>query len=379
MCEKLRKLVVFSNDPIIEYYNKGEIKERYYNPCNYFHEIHLISFSDEDIEVIKVQTLAGTAKLWIHPIGKFRPFGIFSQKKKILQLIKDICPDVIRAYNPQIQGYFAISVGKTLKIPVVISLHADYSPYHDYSIKGIRAFAPQNFFNWWIIIPYVISKADKIILAYQFLEYQIKRCGRADYTLIYNRINTEKFFRTFSEKNKNTTLHILCVGNQIPGKNPENLIKAIRDLPVHMTLIGNGPLHQYLQNLAKQLTISEKIEFIEAVPHSHIHSYYSKADIYAIPIEYGGISIPVLEAMASSLPLVVPKPKWESEPELVGDIALVVENTPEGFKKAFQTLIGNPKLREDLAKKGRLRALEVDGGIMEQKEEELYEKLILSA
>lgn len=371
-----KKLVVFSNDPIIEYYNKGEIKERYYNPCNYFTEVHLISFSDNDIDPKKVQILAGTATLLIHPVGKFKPFNIFSQKKVILELIKSISPDVIRAYNPQIQGYFAISIGKSLKIPVVISIHADYSPYHDYKIMGIKAFTPQNFLNWWIILPYVISRADKIILLYQFLEYQLRRCNRSDYSIIYNRIDTEKFFREVNEKSPNATFNILCVGNQIPGKNPENLIKAISGLPVHLTLIGKGPLNKYLKNLAKDMHLLEKIEFIEAVPHSCINEYYSKADVYAIPIEYGGISIPVLEALSSSLPIVVPQPHWESKPELIGDIALIVDNTPDGFRQAFKQLIENPTLRSTLATNGRLRALEVDGKNMELKEKEVYKRLI---
>ena len=70
------KLCVFSNDPIISYYNKGEIKPRYFNPNNFFDEIHIISFIDNDIDSSKVQTLAGDAILHIHPVGKLNTFNI---------------------------------------------------------------------------------------------------------------------------------------------------------------------------------------------------------------------------------------------------------------------------------------------------------------
>ena len=52
------KACIFPNDPIIAYLEKGEIKERYFNPNNIFDEIHIISFIDKDVEVEKVQKIA---------------------------------------------------------------------------------------------------------------------------------------------------------------------------------------------------------------------------------------------------------------------------------------------------------------------------------
>ena len=44
------KLCVFPNDPLKEYFKKGEIKDRYFNPNNIFNEIHVISFTDSEID-----------------------------------------------------------------------------------------------------------------------------------------------------------------------------------------------------------------------------------------------------------------------------------------------------------------------------------------
>ena len=64
------RLCVFPNDPVVSYFNKGEIKERYYNPNNFFNELHIISLIEKDIEESKVQLLAGKSKLKIHSVGK---------------------------------------------------------------------------------------------------------------------------------------------------------------------------------------------------------------------------------------------------------------------------------------------------------------------
>ena len=53
------RICIFPNDPIISYYEKGEIKERYYNPENFFDEVHIISFIDDDVKEEKITTIVG--------------------------------------------------------------------------------------------------------------------------------------------------------------------------------------------------------------------------------------------------------------------------------------------------------------------------------
>ena len=56
------KICIFPNDPISEYYKKGEIKERYYNPKNFFEEVHIISPSESDVDESKVKSLVASLK-----------------------------------------------------------------------------------------------------------------------------------------------------------------------------------------------------------------------------------------------------------------------------------------------------------------------------
>ena len=121
-----KKICIFPNDPIIAYYNKGEIKNKYYNPLDFFDEVHIISFIDNDIEESKVQSLVGNAKLKIYCVGKANLKNYKSFEENISQLIKKINPDIIRAYNALVQGWLASKIAKKLNIPIVISLHTNY-------------------------------------------------------------------------------------------------------------------------------------------------------------------------------------------------------------------------------------------------------------
>ena len=120
------KICIFPNDPIISYYEKGEIKERYFNPKNLFDEVHIISFTDIDVEEEKIQKIAGNAKLIIHTVGKINIKNRKKEISKVLKIVKKINPDVIRAYNSLIQGWCAAHIAQELEIPFYVSLHTQY-------------------------------------------------------------------------------------------------------------------------------------------------------------------------------------------------------------------------------------------------------------
>ena len=59
----MKKLCIFPNDPIKAYYKKGKIKDKYFNPENFFGEVHIISFTESDIEESKVENIVTSITL----------------------------------------------------------------------------------------------------------------------------------------------------------------------------------------------------------------------------------------------------------------------------------------------------------------------------
>jgi glycosyltransferase involved in cell wall biosynthesis len=372
----MRKLVVFPNDPIIAYYKKKEIKPRYFNPNSLFDEVHIISQCDEEVEPEKVQEIVGNAKLTIHTVGSIfsfkRPWRFFIKKHQILNLVGEINPSVIRAYNSVLSGYLAAFFGKRLGIPSVLSLHSNPDEQRIYNsntfIKMVKWIISQRIFE-----PYSLTNITKTICVSNFLQNYARKYGAKDIETIYNRVYLDQF-ATQRDYSLTGVPKILSVGRLDPPKNQECLIRAIEKLNVELTLIGNGINYDRLVSLTKELNISDRVTFIKSVPHKDIQKYYWDADIFAISSFYEGFCIPILEAMAAGLPVVVNDK--EPLPEVLGGTGLVVKNTPEAFEYAFKQLISNPQFREELGKKAKERAVKLDGSIMEQKEAELYEKLI---
>ena len=372
------KLCVFPNDPLKSYLEKGEIKERYFNPKNMFDEIHVISLFDEDVNEEVVKTVAGEGRLKIHVTGKVNQINKKRMKKKILEIIKKIKPDVIRSYNPLLQGWMAAQVKQELGIPLVISLHGDYDRdlrYHAKKKRDYRGVLKLQL-SKMTLEKFSLSNADEVIIIYEFIREYAKNMGAKKINLIYNRIDLSKFSPSTNAEFDEEKPVIICVGRLIKEKNQECLIQAVKDLDVKLLIIGNGVEYENLQKLVSSMKLKDKVIFETSIPHDKIHSYYAAADIFALPIKYGGFAIPALEAASSGIPVILPRQEFDPNPDLIKDFAFLVENNPNSFKDAIQKILSNQTLRKELIQKGFTVTKELNSDIMEEKEKNLYLKLL---
>ncbi len=364
-------LCVFPNDPLQAYYNKGEIKPRYFNPKNFFSEVHVISTVENDIQEEKIREVAGTGKLFIHTVGKINLKNYKNEKERIIQIVRDIKPDVIRAYNPLVQGWLATECARELKIPLVVSLHINYEDLRPLSLqnRGLLNFLKLRY-TMKKIEPYVLKTADKVICVHKSVANYAKRMGAKNIDVIYNKVYLDQFTPDSEKAIKFEKPVIIYVARLTKSKNQECLIRAIKDLDVILLLIGDGPDYEYLDKLSISLGCKEKVKIIRSVPNSEIQKYYASADIFAASVTDRGIAIPFLEAMATGLPSVIRKIPGEQEE--LEEAAYMVSNTPEGFATAFKEILTNKNLREKLSKSSLEMAKRLGGHKMEENELQTY-------
>jgi glycosyltransferase involved in cell wall biosynthesis len=370
------KLCIFPNDPIIAYYNKGEIKERYYNPNNFFNEIHIISFIIKDIEESKVQILVGNAKLFIHSVGKITYFNKEKKKREVIKLINEINPDIIRAYNPFLEGWIAAHCSKELNIPFFVSLHVQYDQLR--KLLGSRNYKKKIALKYSekIIEPFVLKTADKITAVYKIIEPYVMRMCNKHPEILYNRIELKRFANAKKNQNFNKPL-IITVGRLTPQKNHEILIKSIKGLDIYLMIIGNGEQKEYLKKLTKEMKLESKVIFKDSVPNDKIQDYYKSADLFALAYDpkIEGLPIPVLEAMATGLPVIIPHP--------INDLSDGLENFVEfadlnqkSFSLAIKKIFEDKSYSDQLSKLSLKKSKEFDGDVTEKKEAGIYYELL---
>jgi len=370
------RLCVFPNDALLSYYNKGEIKEGYFNPKNFFDEIHIISLFDEEIEEDKVQKLAGNAVLKIHKLNKADLSNYKFFKQRVISLVSTINPTLIRAFNPRVQGWLAAKTALKLGVPLVISLHTNYDQQRDLAKRK------RNFFRYLKLVyatkleKFSLKNADAVICVYEFIVPYAKKMKAKNIHVIYNKVDIKKFSNKVRKKLLPTKPTVISVGRLIDQKNHHYLIQAMKNLDAKLIIIGDGPNFESLNKMVQSLNLADKVEIIKRVPNDELPKYYASSDLYVQPMEnLGGIPIPVLEAMACGLPVVMSKHSNDYS-EVIDDAVVFTENNPDSFLNAINQILSNPEYKEKLIRKSLNVVNKISGEKMEEEELSLYRKLI---
>ena len=377
-----KTLVVLPNDPLERYAAKGEVKVRYLNPGDFFDRVHVISLADTDDAAEAARVMAGRAEVRIHPVGRPGPLNFSRVTGRARKLVSEIKPHVVRGFNPLLMGWLAVKLARHCGASSVVSVHADYHPWRNLRIHGPRFLLSARGMYQAVHSALGMNRtslggADHVICAYRFPVEHVHRWRQDGISVIYNRVDLARFQPgTRQAEAGNGPLRILTVGRQFEGKDPEPLLRAVAAFgDSELTLVGDGPQHERLRELARSLEIGQRVVFIPRVEHENLPELYRTHDVFAINITHPGVCIPVLEAAASGLPVVIYRPLWEAEPEVVGELAEIVEADAGSYAAAFQRLYSDSDFRALRGKQLRDRVAQIDTAATEGQETEIYRQL----
>jgi glycosyltransferase involved in cell wall biosynthesis len=361
----MKRLVVIPADPLHKYVAKGELKKGYWNPCDLFDEIHVVSLCAADVGPEEVQALAGRAKLSIHCVGRPTPLTLAWYYARVRRAIGGLAPSVIRAHGPWHSGSLGVYAGRRLGVPCLVSIHNEMDATRSFDRRLLlRLIRPLEY--------YTLRRASAVLCVSNYLHDYARRYGARRTITVYNKVYPAQF--SGQPGSGKEPLQVLAVMRLDPQKDPECLVRAVAPLDLRLKLVGRGELEERLKTLVRELGLEDRVELVPMVPNSQIHTHYLGADIFAMATRYEGFCIPVLEAMAAGLPVVASH--TPPIPEIVGDTGMLVDRTPEAFGAALKELAASSPLRAKLGAAARARAASLDGRRMEEREAELYKALL---
>jgi glycosyltransferase involved in cell wall biosynthesis len=162
--------------------------------------------------------------------------------------------------------------------------------------------------------------------------------------------------------------YFLCLAAPQPRKNLAHLIRSFfrlldkQHLPdINLVIAGSkGQGWMYDEVFAaaeSSSTFRSRLIFTDYVEEEDLAALYSGAVAFVFPSLYEGFGLPALEAMACGTPVITSN--TTSLPEVVGDAALLVDPTdPDELCEAMSTILSDHSLREELRRKGLMRAAE---------------------
>ncbi len=281
--------------------------------------------------------------------------------------------DLTLFFYPSVYTYFPI-FSRIKKIVAIHDVIAEKYPELVFTNRINRTF-------WNLKVWFAIKQADLIMTVSEFSKKGImEHFGIPGNNIRVVSEAADKSFRPYLESDlltdklarfnlDITTKFILYVGGIAPHKNLSTLVTAYSKLindtahkDIKLVLVGDYEkdvflIDKDLNQLLKQLHLTDRIIFTGFVSDEELVYFYNAATVFVLPSFIEGFGLPAMESMACGTPVI--GSKTTSLPEVVGDAGLFFDpNNPDELKDHLVTVIEDEELRKDLTKRSLSRSAE---------------------
>lgn len=321
------------------------------------HEVFIITVNNEklkyNVEDPNIIRIPGI------PVGiyDYRLTGIYPLR--IINKIKKLNLDVIHSQTEFGIGTFARIISRQFDIPLVHTYHTMYEDYIYHVTKGHFNKPSQKLIEQLTKF-YCDKTAQELIVptkkAYDLFKekYSIQRAVH----IIPTGIDLSKYYKenyTKEQINKlkkqfnltNDDFVVLFVGRLGQEKNIEFLIDAHillskKNLNCKLLIIGDGPLYKKFKTKIKKYKLEEQIILGGSVPYEEIGIYYQLASVFATASTAETQGLTVIEALASSVPILVINDESYAATLESGYNGYMFQ-TKKDYRKIIEHLYKNPK------------------------------------
>lgn len=245
-------------------------------------------------------------------------------------------------------------------------------------------------------IKYSANRADKVItisestkkgiievLGVPFDKIEIVPPG-VDYNA-FNKVYSKVQINRVKSKYNLPEQYILYMGTLEPRKNIESIIEAfslfkkestIHTKDIKLVIAGKkGWLYNSIFSIVQQLNLENEIIFTDYIDEEDKPILYKLSLLFVFPSIYEGFGIPVLEAMAASVPVITSN--VSSLPEVAGNAALLVSPMDiVSIAKGIDKILIDETFRNELISRGNEQAKKFSWDNSAKKIYEIYKALL---
>ncbi len=202
-----------------------------------------------------------------------------------------------------------------------------------------------------VLEPVALFFASKIFIGNKTIQRKLNHLNKK-ITYLPNGVDIN-FFKPQKRNQNGQKPTILSVGRLEKQKNFRSLVKALKGINVKLVIVGAGSLKFELKQIALRYKVN--LEIIEKVPNTTMPQIYNRADIFVLPSLIEGSPKALLEAMASSLPIIGTQVEGIEEIIENGKDGILVKADSKQISYAVNSLLNNRKLRQNLGKLARIK------------------------
>lgn len=254
----------------------------------------------DNIRVLRCDGFIGTERKLTPTVlyNLWTTYGMFALQEYIKQYGK---PDVIHAHNMIYAGLMAAYIKPKYNIPVVVTEHSS-----QYAMEDILHFLREKLNDAFYLVDAMYAVSPKLIelLTTKFSETS-KQIQWLPNVLDPIFENTPI---TLTTTKKTTTFKVLNIGNLIPLKGQQELIKSFvtvfKDVDATLTIAGEGYLKVELQHLINSLGVKEKVSLIGLIPREEVITQLDNCNLFVLPSHYETFGVVLIEALSRGIPVI---------------------------------------------------------------------------
>ena len=356
--KRKKVLIVASVVSFIEWFNKENVD--YLNKDKEC-ELHIVCNFDYMEDTDEVRTKAYIEKIKsegviLHNIH-FVLSPISSQNidsyKKLKRIIESVRFDLIHVHTPTVSILTRLAARKARKNGTIVMYTCHGFHFHNAAPKK----------NWLMFYPmeklmsrfcdYIVTiNKEDFNRAKNFHAPNVRYIPGVGVNI--NRIKNCHIDRKEYKRNigvPEDCVLVLSIGEMIERKNHEVIVRAlskVQNQNVYYAICGKGQLKEYLELLAYQLGVGNRVKFLGF--RKDIPELCNTADISAFPSRIEGLGLAGIEAMAAGVPLVSSNVHGILDYVIDGKTGYALDpEDVDGFANAISTLANDENLRKGMA------------------------------
>jgi N-acetyl-alpha-D-glucosaminyl L-malate synthase BshA len=268
------------------------------------HKAHIVSYAPP------FRLLAFHKNIFIHevevasyPLFKYPPYAL-GLATKLVELAEQFDLELIHAHYAiphAASAYLAKQILNTERVKTITTLHGT-----DITLVG----TDQSFHR---VIKFAIEKSDGVTAVSNYLKQRtIEEFGiQREIRVIYNFVDPSRSKQELNTCAKESYAPagekiLIHASNFRPVKRVADVVRIFahvkEQLPAKLMLIGDGPERLFIQQLVKELKLSDAVYFLGT--QDYTEPLFFCADLFLLPSEQESFGLTALEAMACSVPVI---------------------------------------------------------------------------
>lgn len=302
--------------------------------------------------------------------------GNLTAYRRVKRIIREGVYDIIHCHTPVGAAVARLAARKARKNGTKVI----------YTAHGFHFFKGAPLVNWLVYFPveWLLSPLTDVLITINREDYdRAKRLLRAKKVVYIPGVGIDvSRFRGNGEQGAalrrelgipDEAAVLLSVGDLNKNKNHRAVLEALaglEDRNLYYVVCGRGPLKEELETLAREKGLGDRVRFVGY--RDDIPAFYAMADVFVFPSFREGLSVSVMEAMASGLPIVCSRIRGNTDMVEDGVNGYLMEpGNPDSIAGALRRLEDGEK-REEISRNNLKKAEIYSLGVIAEQYRQLY-------